>query len=308
MGDPKGLEPVGTGMNDAPKPDPAPVTHANVRSAQVRPAGKLKGVVPEAMGPKFVAYRRVSTEKQVRRVEGGEKKKEPTGLGLEAQDRMINDYVSRMGGVIVAAFVEVESGKRADRPELKKALAAARKNRATLIVAKLDRLARNVRFVSTLLETPGVEFKAADFPEANRMMIQILAVVAEYEAKLISDRTKQALQSLRAKGVQLGTIANLKRGASPAPQRNRDRANVEAARAKPIIESIRDRGITSITGITKALNDEGYMTERQGEWHRMTVKRLLDRLKRLYPPALALTPTPPPSTSSADGALAVGAI
>ena len=110
--------------------------------------------------PRFVAYRRVSTEKQGR-----------SGLGLESQQKMIGDYVSRVAGVVLGAFTEVESGGNNDRPELRKALALARRHKATLLVAKLDRLARNVAFVSKLLDTPGVEFKAADFPDAGRMML-----------------------------------------------------------------------------------------------------------------------------------------
>src|SRR5437762_4215245 len=115
--------------------------------------------VPET----FVVYHRVSTKQQG-----------ASGLGREAQQRMTDDYVRRLnGGRILSTFTEVESGKRSDRQELRKALALARKRKATLLVAKLDRLARNVAFVSALMES-NVEFRAADFPEANRLMIHIL--------------------------------------------------------------------------------------------------------------------------------------
>lgn len=223
-----------------------------------------------------MAYRRVSTKGQG-----------ISGLGLEAQERMIADYVARVGGQRLATFTEVESGKKKNRPELHKALALARKRKATLIVAKLDRLARNVAFVSALMET-NVQFKAADFPEANRLMIQILAAVAEYEAKLISDRTKAGLESRRQRGFALGNVRNLKRGHSPAPAINRAKADAEAARLRPVIESMEREGINSIRAICDALNDRGYTTARGMAWHPMTTKRLIDRLGRRHDaPALA---------------------
>src|SRR5438094_6175733 len=122
-----------------------------------------------------------------------------SGLGLEAQERMIATYIASVGGRMVGGFVEIETGKRADRPQLRKALALARQKKATLIVAKLDRLARNVHFVTSLQEA-RVKFLAADFPAANEFMIQILAAVAQYEARLISERTKAGLESRRRRG------------------------------------------------------------------------------------------------------------
>jgi DNA invertase Pin-like site-specific DNA recombinase len=216
----------------------------------------------------FIAYHRVSTKQQG-----------ASGLGLEAQERMIQEYVRRIGGKCLASYTEVESGKRNDRPQLRKALAHGRKTKATLIVAKLDRLARNVAFVSALMESK-VEFKAADFPEANRLMIHILAAVAEYEAKLISDRTKAGLESRRARGFTLGTPANLKSGMSPAKELNRAKARADAERLRPIIEHLRHEGVISEHGICNALNERGYVTARGGVWHRTTVRRLLCRLKR----------------------------
>src|ERR1700722_14840044 len=143
---------------------------------------------------KYVAYLRVSTHKQGR-----------SGLGLEAQRESVRHYIASVSGKLSAEFVEVESGKPKDRPKLALALASCRLHGATLIVAKLDRLARNVAFVSNFLES-GSEFVAVDFPQANRMMIQMLAVIGEYEAKLISDRTKVALAAYkrRDKGNKLG--------------------------------------------------------------------------------------------------------
>jgi DNA invertase Pin-like site-specific DNA recombinase len=190
---------------------------------------------------------------------------------------MVGEYVTRSGGVILSSFTEVETGKRSDRPELRKALALARKKKATLIVAKLDRLARNVAFVSALMES-NVEFKAADFPEANRLMIHILAAIAEYEAKLISERTKAGLESRRLRGFTLGTAKNLRPGASPAPGMNRAKAKQEAERMRPIIDALIKEGITSTRAICNALNDRGYVTGRQMAWHATTVARLLKRL------------------------------
>jgi DNA invertase Pin-like site-specific DNA recombinase len=217
----------------------------------------------------FVSYHRVSTKQQG-----------ASGLGLEAQERMIGDYIRRISGKIIGSFTEVESGKRSNnRPQLRKALALARKKKATLIVAKLDRLARNVAFVSALMESK-VEFKAADFPEANRLMIHILAAVAEYEAKLISDRTKAGLASRRARGFALGKPENLVAGASPAPAQNKARAQAEAERLRPIIAQLRKDGIDGVRGICAAMNDRGYVTGRGMAWHPTTVARLLARLGR----------------------------
>jgi len=140
----------------------------------------------------FVAYFRVSTQKQGQ-----------SGLGLEAQKEVVRSHVNRRGETITAEFIEVESGKKADRPQLAAALALCKASGATLIIAKLDRLARNVAFVSNLMEA-GVEFYACDLPQASRLTIHILAAVAENEAKAISDRTRAALAAKKAQGHKLG--------------------------------------------------------------------------------------------------------
>src|SRR3954451_12613838 len=142
---------------------------------------------------RFVAYYRVSTDRQGR-----------SGLGLDAQRAAVADYLNGGNWQLVAEFTEVESGRKNDRPELAKALTACRRIGAPLVIAKLDRLARNVAFVSNLMES-GVEFTAVDFPTANRLTIHILAAVAEHEREMISARTKAALAAAKARGTKLGT-------------------------------------------------------------------------------------------------------
>ncbi len=141
---------------------------------------------------KYIAYYRVSTQRQGK-----------SGLGLEAQQAAVKDHLNGGRWQLVAQITEVESGKRKDRPKLAEALKLCRVHGATLIIAKLDRLARNVAFVSALMDA-GVEFEAVDFPQANRLTIHIMAAVAEHEAKAISERTKAALAAAKVRGVKLG--------------------------------------------------------------------------------------------------------
>ena len=143
---------------------------------------------------RFVAYYRVSTEKQGR-----------SGLGLEAQQEAVRTHLNGGNWHLAAEVVEIESGKRNDRPKLAEALRLCRLHGATLIIAKLDRLARNVAFISNLMES-GVEFTAVDFPQANRLTVHILAAVAEHEREMISKRTKDALAAAKARGVKLGGV------------------------------------------------------------------------------------------------------
>jgi len=192
---------------------------------------------------------------------------------------MIADYADRVGATIVGEFQEIESGKRHEnRPELKKALSLARRNRATLAVAKLDRLARNVAFVSTLLETPGVEFKATDFPDASRMMIQMLAVFGEYEREMISRRTKDALAARAARGLPLGRPENLNRGESNIAEENKAKARAEAERLRPVIVQLKSEGFASVRAIAAELDARGYVTGRGAKFHPTAVARILNRL------------------------------
>jgi len=160
---------------------------------------------------KYIVYLRVSTDKQG-----------VFGLGMDAQREAVRRYVQNHGHIL-AEYVEVESGKKSDRPQLTAALAECRKNRATLVIAKLDRLARNVHSISGLMNS-DVEFVAVDMPTANRLTIHILAAVAEHEREMISERTKAALAAAKARGVKLG---------NPRPHEALAKARA-ALRRKPI--------------------------------------------------------------------------
>jgi DNA invertase Pin-like site-specific DNA recombinase len=217
---------------------------------------------------KFVAYYRVSTQKQGR-----------SGLGLEAQRVSIAEYIRSVNGDVCAQFTEVETGKRKDRPELTAALAQCRLQGATLIVAKLDRLARNVAFVSNLMES-GCEFCAVDFPQANRFMIHLLAAVGEYEAKLISDRTRAALQSAKRRGVKLGgdrgNIFDIQRkGSCIGNTIRRAKAQQRANDLRPVIAAIQANGAGSLREIAAQLNARGIQTSRGCEWTATAVMRVL---------------------------------
>ena len=149
------------------------------------------------MSSRFVAYYRVSTDRQGR-----------SGLGVEAQRDAVGRHVASHSGELIADFCEIESGKRSDRPQLAAAIAAAKKAKATLIIAKLDRLARNVHFISGLMES-GVDFVAADNPHANKLMVHLLAAFAEHEREQISQRTKDALAAAKTRGTDSAGMAQI---------------------------------------------------------------------------------------------------
>lgn len=219
---------------------------------------------------RFIAYYRVSTTQQGR-----------SGLGLDAQRAAVMGYLAGADSALVAEFTEVESGHRHDRPELTKALAACKRHKATLVIAKLDRLSRNVAFVAGLMEA-GVEFVATDMPSANRFSIHILAAVAEHEAALISARTKAALAAAKARGRALGWAAARVPG-SHAAATVRGVAAVQAAaqgragNVAPVIEAIQASGVTSLRAIADELNERGIPAGRGGQWHPATVRRVIRR-------------------------------
>ncbi len=156
---------------------------------------------------KFVSYLRVSTARQG-----------ISGLGLEAQRASVTGYLNGGDWTLVREVLEVESGKRNDRPALADALKLCRKHKATLVIAKLDRLARNVAFISNLMES-GAEFVAVDMPQANRFVVHIMAAVAEQEAEAISKRTKAALQAAKERGKKLGGVGSRRNVSLRSPLR-----------------------------------------------------------------------------------------
>jgi DNA invertase Pin-like site-specific DNA recombinase len=218
---------------------------------------------------RYIAYFRVSTDKQGH-----------SGLGLDAQRAAVQAYLTQGAWTLQAEFTEVESGRRADRPVLARALAACRAQGAILVIAKLDRLARNVAFISNLMDS-GVEFVAVDFPQANRLTLHILAAVAEHERDMISARTKAALVAAKARGVKLGGSAPLTEeqraaGRVVAKTVKTAKAAARAADLLPIIHDIRADGITSATGIAKVLNARGVPPPSgRGAWQNVTVQRVL---------------------------------
>lgn len=227
---------------------------------------------------KLIAYYRVSTEKQG-----------ASGLGLEAQRAAVHDFARAAGMTIDASYTEVESGKRADRPELCKAIAYARRCKGRLCIAKLDRLARNVAFLSSIMES-GCEFIACDNPAANRLTIHILAAVAEDEARRISERTKAALGAAKARGQLLGSarpdhwegredarLNGLAKGRIQARIAKRTKAMAGVADLLPEMQSRRANG-ESLAMIAGAMNASGHRTTRGNLWTAMGVKLVLDRV------------------------------
>jgi DNA invertase Pin-like site-specific DNA recombinase len=183
---------------------------------------------------------------------------------------------------LVAEVVEVESGKRADRPKLAEALKLCRLHKATLVIAKLDRLARNVAFVSNLMES-GVDFVAVDFPQANRLTVHILAAVAEHEAAMISSRTKGALAAAKARGVKLGgnrgNIRSIRgRGTEASAVIRKQKALKRAQDLQPVIRELQASG-ASLRDVAAELNKRGIEAPRGGTWTAVQVKRVVDRAR-----------------------------
>lgn len=208
----------------------------------------------------FISYLRVSTQRQGQ-----------SGLGIEAQRTAVEQYVKQSRGELLAEYVEIETGSGKARPILVQSIALCRRRKATLLIAKLDRLARNVAFISSLMES-GVEFVAADAPYANRLMIHILAAFAEHERALISDRTKAALAAAKARGVRLGI-----NGSQLAAGYQREaRQFAESLRAD--VEAAQKQGATTLQGIARSLNAAGRLTRNGKPWSAATTARLLRRI------------------------------
>ena len=214
---------------------------------------------------KFVAYFRVSKDKQGK-----------SGLGLEAQLHAVNQFLNGGSRSLISKFTEVESGERNTRPELEKALVLCKRQKAKLVIAKLDRLSRNLAFIATLIDS-GVEFVAVDNPHANKLTVHILAAVAQHEREMIAQRTKEALQAAKARGTVLGNPKlDLARNRAFATLKvNADRF---AKNVAPIIREIQSSGVKSNRGVARSLNARGVRTVRGGEWTAVQVGSILRRV------------------------------
>ncbi|AWM88271.1 recombinase family protein [Microvirga sp. 17 mud 1-3] len=217
-----------------------------------------------------VAYIRVSTAKQGK-----------SGLGMDAQREAIERFTAAEGIEVAAIFTEVETGKGSDaldrRPELAKALATARKLKAPVIVAKLDRLSRDVHFISGLM-AQRVPFLVAELgADTDPFVLHLYAALAEKERALIASRTKAALQAKKAAGTKLGNRKNLGEAQKLGAAANAQAADAFAANVLPIVRSIEAAGVTSLRRIADALNARGVQTPRGGQWHAKSVGRLMER-------------------------------
>ena len=220
---------------------------------------------------KVVSYFRVSTTAQGR-----------SGLGLEAQRAAVEQFSLRRSCEPVGEFVEIESGKNDARPELARALHLAKITGATLVVAKLNRLSRNVAFLAALQDS-GARFVAADMPEANELTIHIMAAVAQAERKVISQRTKEALAIAKARGVKLGNpngasaLRRAAKGNAASVDAIKEGTDRFASDLAPILIDIQAAGNRSLRAIAAELNRRGIVTRRGGTWHPATVRILLTR-------------------------------
>jgi DNA invertase Pin-like site-specific DNA recombinase len=228
----------------------------------------------------FVAYYRVSTARQGR-----------SGLGLDAQRAAVEAHAQAVGARIVGAYREIETGRNDQRPELAKALRHARVTRSTLVVGKLDRLSRNATFLLTLRDA-GVPIVAADMPEAGRLQVGLMAVIAEHEREAISRRTREALAAAKARGVQLGNP----NGAAPLRRAGKgnkaslaaiaERVALRAADVAPEVEALRADGATTLGALAAGLRARGVPCSRGGaEWTRAGVARLLAQIAAATRPA-----------------------
>ena len=217
----------------------------------------------------YVAYYRVSSKQQA-----------DSGLGLEAQRTAVLNYIKRNGNKIVAEFTEQESGRNDHRPELIKAIATAHNHNATLVIAKLDRLSRNVHFITSLMDSK-VKFICCDMPDATELTIHIFAAMAQHERKMISERTSAALQALKRKGVKLGTPANLTDAARHKAHKAISRNAKESVNVRHAYHFIVPRRVSGMSyqRIADELNKEGYRTRRGFEFHAWQVYNIYKRFE-----------------------------
>jgi DNA invertase Pin-like site-specific DNA recombinase len=224
---------------------------------------------------RFVPYYRVSTQKQGR-----------SGLGLEAQQASVREYLHRVGGAELAAFIEVESGRKNDRPKLQAAILRCKQSNATLLVAKLDRLSRNAAFLMNLRDS-GVQFEAIDIQGANSMTVGVLALVAQHEAEAISARTKAALAARRARGLPMGNPRDMsayaKRAAKLAGATHAAKAQARAKLIAPAIDQAQVEGHTSLHQIAAYLNEQTITTPRGKQWTATAVKNALAMIEAASP-------------------------
>jgi DNA invertase Pin-like site-specific DNA recombinase len=216
-----------------------------------------------------VAYYRVSTREQ-----------QASGLGLDAQRAAVGTYMESVQGTVLASLEETESGRKTDRPQLLAALDLCQRTKATLVIAKLDRLARNLSFISQLMDA-GVEFVATDMPSANRLTIHIVSAIAEYERELISQRVKAALAAACARGVRVGN-PNVLSVQTQAVEAAQQKADAFALRMAPVLSEIEGDGFLSLPQLGRILERRGYRTARgKTVWHPSTVRTLQQRIASL---------------------------
>jgi DNA invertase Pin-like site-specific DNA recombinase len=230
---------------------------------------------------KFISYLRVSTAKQGQ-----------SGLGLEAQRQAVTDFLNGGCWQLLREYVEVETGKRADRPVLSEALHHCKVTGATLVIAKLDRLSRDLEFIARM-QKGAVRFLCCDMPETNELTVHLLAAIAQHERQAISKRTREALAAAKARGTWVSrsnrTVSRLGNPNGAAAIRRAGKGNAaavvaikaaadeHAANLAPIIDDIRGNGITSYKAIARELNNREILTARGGRWYPTTVKNLLTR-------------------------------
>ncbi|MCC4290643.1 recombinase family protein [Vreelandella aquamarina] len=222
--------------------------------------------MPLPFSPRYVAYYRVSTQQQSR-----------SGLGLSAQRQAVNDYLAQYGGEVIAEFQEVESGKKADRPQFHHAADYAELAQATLLVAKLDRLSRDLHFI-TGLQKRGIRFTLCDLPDVDQLTIHILAAMAQHEAKMISQRTRLALNAAKQRGTVLGNpdIDAIRHSDTQTATQHRTQRQAHwKQRIQRVIQHVeQDEGLSSGTAIAHALNQRGLTTYEGKPFTSATISRL----------------------------------